>query len=427
MYYHPNIIKNKSLKIRIIMSKRIYFLLVIHLAFLLCLNTHSSACTTAIISGKGTPDGRSLLFKHRDSGFEQNRLMYFTDGTYPFIGLVNSEDMIGKEVWAGANSAGFAIMNSASYNLNTSDTTLLKDQEGIIMKEALRSCATLKDFEELLRTWPKPMGVEANFGVIDADGGAAYYETTNFSFIKIDANDPVLAPFGYLIRTNYSFSGTDDDGYGYIRYLTAEELFYQAAAENKLTYQFLLQDVSRSLKHSLLNVDLEVLPLLPAKKDHFIGFQDYIPRNSSVTTMVVQGIKKEESPDFTTIWTLLGFPLCSVVIPTWAAGGDKLPKMLISDDSGNAPLCQRSLELKKKCFPINRGSGYKYINLSALLNAEGEGIMQKLLPVEQSVIQLTETNLNRWRREGMSKTEIQSFYKQVSQLLYQQDQILPGL
>jgi hypothetical protein len=61
------------------------------------------------------------------------------------------------------------------------------------------------------------------------------------------------------------------------------------------------------------------------------------------------------------------------------------------------------------------------------LNAEGEGIMQKLLPVERSVIQLTETNLNRWRREGMSKTEIQSFYKQVSQLLYQQDQILPGL
>ena len=55
---------------------------------------------------------------------------------------------------------------------------------------------------------------EANFGVIDAQGGAAYYETTNFSFTKIDANDPVVAPFGYLIRTNYSFTGTADDGYG---------------------------------------------------------------------------------------------------------------------------------------------------------------------------------------------------------------------
>jgi hypothetical protein len=352
--------------------------------------------------------------------------MYFNDGTYPFIGLVNSEDRIGKEVWAGANSAGFAIMNSASYNLNTKDTTQLKDQEGIIMKEALRSCATLKDFEDLLKSWPKPMGIEANFGVIDADGGAAYYETTNFSFIKIDANDPVLAPFGYLIRTNYSFSGTDDDGYGYIRYLTAEELFYQAAAKGNLTYQFLLQDVSRSLKHSLLNIDLGALPLPPAKKDHFIGFQDYIPRNSSVTTMVIQGTKKDESPDLTTIWTILGFPLSSVVIPTWIAGGDQLPKMLISDDSGNAPLCQRSLELKKKCFPISRGSGDKYINLSVLLNAEGEGILQKLLPLEQSIIKLTESNLNRWRVEGMRKTEIQSFYRQLTQLLYEQDQILPG-
>ena len=338
---------NKTPNICTIMSKCLYYLVVIYLVFLLCFNTDSSACTTAIISGKGTADGRSLLFKHRDSGFEQNRLMYFNDGTYPFIGLVNSEDRIGKEVWAGANSAGFAIMNSASYNLNTKDTTQLKDQEGIIMKEALRSCATLKDFEDLLRSWPKPMGIEANFGVIDADGGAAYYETTNFSFIKIDANDPVLAPFGYLIRTNYSFSGTDDDGYGYIRYLTAEELFYQAAAKGNLTYQFLLQDVSRSLKHSLLNIDLGALPLPPAKKDHFIGFQDYIPRNSSVTTMVIQGTKKDESPDLTTIWTILGFPLSSVVIPTWIAGGDQLPKMLISDDSGNAPLCQRSWSMQR--------------------------------------------------------------------------------
>ncbi len=70
------------------------------------------ACTTAIISGKYTTDGRPLLYKHRDSGFYQNKLMYFKDGAYEYIGLVNSEDVEGIEVWSGSNSAGFAIMNS---------------------------------------------------------------------------------------------------------------------------------------------------------------------------------------------------------------------------------------------------------------------------------------------------------------------------
>ena len=35
------------------------------------------ACTTAIVSGKGTPDGRPLLLKHRDTSFDQNKLMFF--------------------------------------------------------------------------------------------------------------------------------------------------------------------------------------------------------------------------------------------------------------------------------------------------------------------------------------------------------------
>ena len=37
----------------------------------------SSAWTTAIVSGKYTMDGRPLLFKHRDSGKLQNKIMYF--------------------------------------------------------------------------------------------------------------------------------------------------------------------------------------------------------------------------------------------------------------------------------------------------------------------------------------------------------------
>jgi hypothetical protein len=109
--------------------------------------------------------------------------MYFIDGTYPYIGLVNSNDSTGKEVWGGFNSTGFSIINSASYNIKKNDTTKLSDKEGVLMKAALKICATVADFEKLLGELPKPLGVEANFGVIDANGGAAYFETGNFSYL----------------------------------------------------------------------------------------------------------------------------------------------------------------------------------------------------------------------------------------------------
>jgi penicillin V acylase-like amidase (Ntn superfamily) len=134
----------------------------------------AEACTAAVVSGKATPDGRPMIWKHRDSDHPQNAIRYFNDGKYASIGVINSADKAGEEIWAGYNSAGFAIINTASYNLPAEgDTVKLKDREGIVMRQALQECATVEEFERFLKKAPKPLGVEANFGVIDARGGAA--------------------------------------------------------------------------------------------------------------------------------------------------------------------------------------------------------------------------------------------------------------
>jgi len=369
-------------------------------------------CTTAIVSGKVTKSGRPLLLKHRDSGFEQNKLMFFEDGKYKYIGLVNSEDKFGKEVWGGVNSEGFAIINSASYNLKPdSDTTKLMDKEGIVMKLALQECATIKDFENLLLNMNKPLGVEANFGVIDAKGGAAYFETNNFTFNKIDANYLSVAPFGYLIRTNYSFVTDKNDGYGYIRYNTANELFYEAAMEDNLSVKFILQDVSRSLKHSLLNVDLKKNIEVSESENKLILFQDFIPRNSSCATILIEGVKPNESPELATLWTVLGFQLTSVAIPTWVKSGAELPKLLLADNSGNAPLCGKALKLKNELFPVKLGNGQNYINIPKLINKEKTGFLQKLKPLEDKIIEKTNSKLNEWRsKKQLPKDEVDNLY-----------------
>ena len=101
------------------------------------------------------------------------------------------------------------------------------------MFNALGECRTLEDFEKFLDRHKRPIGVEANFGVIDAFGGAAYYEVNNQGWTKLDVNDPKIAPEGYIVYTNHSFTGRFNDGMGYIRYGNARHIVAQKLARNE--------------------------------------------------------------------------------------------------------------------------------------------------------------------------------------------------
>ncbi|MRR22635.1 hypothetical protein EG830_06605, partial [bacterium] len=347
------------------------------------------SCTTFLMSGKNTPDGRPLLFKNRDTGTLDNAIVYFSDGKYDYIGIVDAKESWKREVWGGFNSAGFAIMNTAAYNNNTGDTTKLADREGEVMKMALATCATLADFEKMLTDMPKPIGVDANFGVIDAQGGAAYYETGNFGFRKIDANDPALAPHGLLIRTNFSFTGTPNEGGGYIRFAAATEALNLALAQNRLDPQYLINSLSRNLTHGLTQVNLrEDLPANAAETT-FRNFDDFIPRTSTASVMLVVGAAKGEDPANAMMWTLAGFPLTTVAVPVWVSAGKTLPAVVSMKDNMHAPLCDAAMALKRQLFPITRGSGGKYMNVAKLLNGEKTGFLQKLEPVENEIFRKT--------------------------------------
>jgi len=335
-------------------------------------------CTTAVISGKYTKDGRPMIWKLRDTDYLKNKMMYFNDGKYNYVGLVNSEDLKGEQVWGGANSKGFSIMNSASFNVNLNDSTSIKDREGYIMKKALQECATLEDFENLLKNLPKPMGLAAHFGVIDANGGASFYEVNNNTFTKFDANDSAEAPNGYILRTNFSFTGKKDIGYGFIRFQTAQDLFYQAESMGKLNYQTIIQDFSRSFKHAVQNKDFRKEFETAPEGDHFINSGDFITRHGSSSAILIQGVKPKESSDLTTIWTMVGFPNTSIALPTWVKGGKDLPKLLAEGSTGNSPLNEMALKLKDECYPIKRSAGYKYLNISKLINSDKTGFVQKI-------------------------------------------------
>jgi hypothetical protein len=322
-------------------------------------------------------------------------------------------------------------MNSASYNLNPEDDkTATKDQEGVVMTAALRTCVTVDDFERLPQNWPRPMGVEANFGVIDAQGNAAYFETSNRGYVKVDVCDPEQAPAGYVIRSNYSASGREDDGMGYIRYQAAEELFSEAAARDEMTPRFLLTEASRCLKHSLTSRNLrEEAAELPSGASKWVAFRDYIPRKSSASAIVLQGVRPDEDPRLCTAWTVLGFPLTSIAVPTWVGAGPALPQILQSQtavlkeategQATPAPLCDLSLKLKSRCFPVQRGNGAYYIDLPRLINGDNTGLMQRIAPIEARVLERAESMMRTWRQRGLDATEAHEFYRWVDTQLFE--------
>ena len=357
------------------------------LALLLIAPMASDACTSAIFTGKVTQSGRPIMWKNRDTGELNNRVDKILANPakgikYTFIALVNSTQAAEREAWSGTNEKGFSIMNTASYNLQdpndkTPENTM--DGEGSVMFKALATCATLKDFEKMLDKMQKPFHVETNFGVIDAEGGAAYYEVNNYGWTKLDANDPKIAPQGYIVYTNHSFTGRLDEGMGYIRYNNAKDNISSFLGRGgKITPKWVMNNLSRSYYHSLLGIDLAKNPEL-APNGWYID-QDFIPRRSTSAVTIVEGIYPGDKLEDITTWVEIGSPPISMINPVKV--GEEIPEGLrrISEDDMTCTLCNQSLEIKKQIFPISRGNGKYYFNLKKTLE-----VMREIRILEEKI------------------------------------------
>ena len=317
----------------------------------------SAACTSLVASGKATADGRPMLWKHRDTGAAHNyleRIPASVPGEFTYVGLFNQGDTLHREAWTGMNEVGFAIMNTASYNL-APDTAKVADREGVVMALALRKCRTVADFANMLDSLPRPMGVQANFGVIDAAGNAAYFETWDHGYkpYYIGGEGEPTA----LVRTNFSVSGNDSTGMGYIRYDNAHFLLDSVVEASALTPEDCIDRASRSFYHSLLGHDvLNATPNAAWAVD-----QDFIPRYTSTASIVIVGVKDGENPDGTIMQARLGYP---PVAEKYTVKVNDVPadlRPLLPGDRCRA--CAESQERKAKAFPIRRGSGKRYVDL----------------------------------------------------------------
>ena len=368
------------------------------------------ACTSVIVSGSVTKDGRPMIFKHRDSKSVHNMMIVVQGQRYRYLGLVNAEDTTPNDVWGGHNEAGFGIINTAAYNMNGDggDT----DGDGIFIRKALELCATLEDFERLLDTVKKPREVNSNFAVLDAKGGCAYYETGNYDYVKFDVNDPEVAPDGYLMRTNFGTTGNHKLDQGVERYQAITDFMAEACKEGNLEHDYLITNISRYLKHGVTKLDMHDFMPESEEDTRYVSFHDYIARYSTASVILVQGVRPDESPLNTVSWTIMGWPLTTVAIPLVLTTTGKLPAIVTDDGTGHSQLNEMGLKLKARVFSLERGNVEFYGDLSKLMNKKGTGILQRILPIENEVMHLGEEALTSYRK-SQDANVMQRYYDWV--------------
>ncbi|HOZ22351.1 MAG TPA: hypothetical protein PLO28_11240 [bacterium] len=360
-------------------------------------------CTVAVIAGSATADGRPLLWKNRDSSFRENSAAFFHGPRYDFIGVINSGDT--TQVWMGVNTAGFALMNSESMDQDGDSA----DTEGYFMKQALGECARVEDLDALLRrTALAGRGTRANFGCIDAAGGAAFFEAGNYRHRKFTPQDSGRVPAGLLVRANFSMTGQGGEAYGGWRYHRARALLAGRAAAGKLDLAYMLEKVMRDL----VSDDLDPYPL-PFRSSTgeapagFIHAQNTINRHRTVSAVLFQGVRPGEDPALTTMWILLGEPVAAVALPLWPASGEVPPAY---GGAGKSRLNAAFTRLRARLYPDRKRP--QYLDTERLAAGRRPWVRERTA-LESEVLQEAGEAMARWRRQQPAGAEMAALQKKL--------------
>ena len=395
---------------------RIYALSAFFLAGLLFARM-SPACTTAVISGKVTHDGRPILWKNRDTSFRHNEVVLFGDGKYRVLAVVNAGSR--KSVWMGVNEMGFCIENSLSKDLsNESGDESSSSKAGLgnggLMKLALQTCASVEDFRKLLeKTDRDGRQTNANFGVIDAHGGAAMFEAGPSSHSMFDANDTETAPHGYLVRANFATTARGvppspdpqqlEDIYSSERFSQACSLM-EPLRKDGINVSYILRNMCRDLSGpdgkpypGTVNGLAGVIPSV-------ILTDNTISRTTTVSAAVFHGVREGEDPVNTTMWTLLGDPKFSIAVPCWVNVNEVDGSLM---DPRGAELGEIAITLREWCLNQERnGVRTEYL----------PGIWNDLWPVEDQIFSEVSKKVDVWRVEKGSRDEMTALHRELSKL-----------
>ncbi len=326
-----------------------------------------------------------MLWKNRDVNDENQEVRYFTGPEYHYVTNVYANDTL--NAWAGINEAGFAIMNSNSFNILGRDKGMADD--GNIMSLALGTCATVGEFSVLMDSL-NVIGREtpANFGVFDSTGTTSIFEASNLYYHRYDCDADSL---GLIIRANYSVSGSPNRETGRDRYERAMQLAVPARHEDRIDSRFIIRTLTRDIGRTFLDpYPLPFADTYDTFPPGYLPVDSTLCRRTTRSAEVIVGTRPGEPAGRTMMWVLLGSPDVSLPVPVWVQGGP-LPEAL--DGTDHAPICDEAIRLRNyvRCDPVHPIADNTY-RLADLL--------ERFAPVEERLFGMVDSAEAEWPLTG---------------------------
>lgn len=361
------------------------------------------ASVIGIASAKVTRDQRPLLWLNHDDPDQIQQVALFWGKVGDYLGVISQSDT--NQVWAGVNSVGFAIVAALALDLEGD----LTGSEGNFVKLALSECANLEQFEALLKQSNQQPGraTQCNLGVIDAKGQAAIFEVGNYSYIKFDANDPKVAPAGFLVRSNFSITGRAT-GTGTRRYHRAQALFKEACEKQNLSHRYLIQILARDLVGPV--IDPYPLPFSGQYSDFPLGAidtQETINSFQTASCAVFRGVRGHENPKLTTLWYVPGEPIFGIAVPLWVHAGP-VPEPLTG-------VQQKIVRQKRRAYSVAQRPSL--LNTSVLAGSRFSIWPGQLLE-EIKIFTECETMMQAWRKGKFTHEAMQQFEYSLVERVY---------
>ncbi len=330
-----------------------------------------------VISPRLMYDGRPILWQNLDSDSSATSVVFFQGELYNFFGLMTGDDS--SRIYAGVNTAGFAVVYSSN---SESD-----DSEAVLIKQALGACGRLSDFDRLMENTTLTIGANSSFACLDAFGGLKLYESNS---TVLDPFDLKTSPHGFLVRANFHFAGAQTADEQFWRYHRANEILKVESAKRKLHHHVIVKKCARDVA----SIAFEPYPLpysgnsgnAPAG---YIGCANSINRFNTVSAVVIHGVRAGEDPNFATMWVVLGEPICGIAVPLWPATSQVPIECRNSENSMN------KIFLQKKNLLYDLASEPQVMDTKKLVALRAE-----MDPIENIIFVETRKALSRWREHN---------------------------
>ncbi len=405
-------------------------------------------CDIAVVSAKATTNGRPIIWKSRDNSPSWHQeIKYFDAEILDPVGPGGYLMVYDKKALyeiltgfpeissGGINESGFAITCTTVYE-NTNPIHEALNVNTDIVRQALRECTTISEFENILDNFDKYNTgkiISANFAVIDPYGGAALYEAFTghigaairpVMYEKYDANTGRITDhdgnvidegegdnfIGFHNRANANKYIPWNNGEE--RRERATELLTQLSDEGRLDYRTIMQEVSK---------DIICVQSKEDSTEENYTTTKCISRAQTRLGLVIDGVAppdqdENHAPELSTFWCALGEPAISVYVPYFVHAGDVSYLAYVdaidihgeSYDLNDTCLMNRAMNRRETfdnlLYETNSGTPLLVMDDPTINKVELELIQEWTFPLEDFIIEKTEEFLEEIADSGVPVT-----------------------